>query len=235
MKVLIATPMYGSMCMAGYAASMISLMKKASSIEGLEIDFLYGLNEALITRARNTCANVFLESDFTHLLFIDSDIQFNADQIIQMMLTEEDLVCVIYPKKKIDWKRVREAVLNGMSDENLQAMASSEYLFVPAEEGGTNRQGLIEIERAATGMMMISKTVFNTLADKVPEFLSEGVVIGQNNPKYTKEFFFTSTDPETKVFLHEDFNFCKLWRDAGGKIYGAPWVKLYHIGTQVYG
>lgn len=236
-KVLIATPMYNSQCTAGYTASIVNLFKKYREYPNLDLEFMYGTNEALITYARNMCANIFLKSDATHLLFIDADIQFDPDQVLKMIKTERDFVCGIYPKKKIDWDKVRFHAMQGAKAENLQALAN-EYLFEPSKSMEADKDGLVEISRSGTGMMMISRKVFETLLDKVDYFnlvspVQSNVKFDQNN-KY-KEFFYTSKHPETKIFMNEDFTFCNLWRDNGGKIYGAPWVKLYHIGNHVYG
>jgi len=236
-KVLICTPMYGGNCTAGYAASMIELTKIAAKLDDIEIEFMYGSNEALITRARNMCAAIFLKSDCTHMLFIDSDIEFNPHDIIKMIRTNRDFVCGIYPKKKINWAQVHAAVRNGATIEQLPHYAS-EYLVVQTDNVTETEDGLVELERAATGMMMLSKKVYEELSDKVNTFNLEAA--GSSNIKFEeselyKEYFYTSTDPITKIFLHEDFTFCKLWKDNGGQIYGAPWVKLRHIGNYTFG
>lgn len=229
--------MYNSQCTAGYTASMVELFKKFRDYEDLDIEFMYGVNEALITYARNMCANIFLKSDATHLLFIDADIQFNADQVIKMILTKNDFVCGIYPKKKIDWQKVSHMAMQGARPEHLQGLAN-EYLFEPVFGAVPNEDGLIEISRAGTGMMMIGRTVFEQLSDKVDTFNLVSPV--QSNVSFEvdegyKEFFYTSKDKEKNIFMNEDFTFCSLWKSVGGKIYGAPWVKLNHIGNHIYG
>jgi hypothetical protein len=235
-KVLICTPMYGGICTAGFTSSMIELTKQAAKLDDIEIQFMYGTNEALITRARNMCAAIFLKSECTHMLFIDSDIEFNAHDIIKMIRTNRDLVCGIYPKKNINWTQVHNAVKNGATPEQLPFYAS-EYLVIQTPDKEVTEDGLVEIERAATGMMMISKNVYNTLTDKVKSFNIESPTMSnikfEQNESY-KEYFYTSTD-DNGIFLHEDFSFCKLWKDNGGTIYGAPWVKLRHIGNYTFG
>jgi hypothetical protein len=237
MKVIIATPMYGGFCTSGYTASMIDFMKKYGSNQDIKFEFMYGVGEALVTRARNMCANIFLKSDATHLLFIDSDIQFVPEQLFKMIQTKNDFVCGIYPKKNIQWDQVKDAVKNGISVDQLQT-AGSEFLVIFDTKIPKTSEGLVEIERAGTGCMMISKKVFETLSDKVNSFRIESPV--NSNVKFGqdemyKEYFYTSTDPDTKIFLHEDFTFCKMWKETGGKIYGAPWVQLKHIGNHTYG
>jgi hypothetical protein len=140
-------------------------------------------------------------------------------------------------KKKIDWEKVRVAALHGVQAQLLQSH-SNEYLVVPSANTEPLENGLVEIDRAATGMMLISKTVFETLKDKVNAFnlvapVQSNIQYGQDEKYY--EFFYSQIEPETNLFLNEDFSFCKLWIDNGGKIYGAPWVKLFHVGNHVYG
>ena len=38
-------------------------------------------------------------------------------------------------------------------------------------------------------------------------------------------------DPDTGVYLSEDFSFCKHWRDCGGKIWLDRESKLTHVGS----
>lgn len=235
-KVLIATPMYNSQCTAGYTASMIQLFQICHKYPGIQLDFMYGINEALITYARNICANIFLKSQATHLLFIDADIQFNAEQILKMIGTGREFVCGVYPKKKIDWDKVRHFAMEGHLASNLQGMAN-EYLFESSHSMDPDKDGLVEIDRCGTGMMMIGRNVFETLMDKVDDFnlvspVQSNVAFDQDN-RY-KEFFYTSKN-EQNIFLNEDFTFCNLWKSVGGKIYGAPWVKLHHIGNHTFG
>ena len=45
------------------------------------------------------------------------------------------------------------------------------------------------------------------------------------------DFWKTTVDPESERLLSEDYYFCKLWKEQGGKIYLAPYVKVVHVGT----
>jgi hypothetical protein len=237
MKVLIATPMYGGFCTSGYTASMVNFMKKYGKTEEVEFEFMYGIGEALVTRARNTCVNMFLKSDCTHMIFIDSDIEFRCDDLYKMVLTKRDFVCGIYPKKNIQWPEVQKGVLENIPLDQLQTYAS-EFLVVYDRSIPKTEDDLLEVERAGTGFMMLSRRVFEKLEDEIDTFKTEAPIASNikfGNDEEYKEYFFTSKDPETKIFLHEDFTFCKMWRDTGEKIYAAPWVQLKHIGNHTYG
>ena len=81
-KIFVASPMYGGMCGGQYCKSTADLSALGTRY-GLEISFFYLFNESLITRARNYLVDEFLRStDFTHLLFLDSDIHFNPQDIL---------------------------------------------------------------------------------------------------------------------------------------------------------
>jgi hypothetical protein len=36
-------------------------------------------------------------------------------------------------------------------------------------------------------------------------------------------------EPES-VLLSEDYAFCQIYRDSGGDVYAAPWVRISHAG-----
>ena len=97
-KIFVATPMYGGMCSGQYCKSTADLSKLAQSY-GIEIEFFYLFNESLITRARNYCVDEFLRHErFTHLMFIDSDIGFNPDDILTLAAiadpeSDKQIVC----------------------------------------------------------------------------------------------------------------------------------------------
>ena len=112
-KIFVATPMYGGMCGGQYTKSTADLAKLAMHY-GMEVEFFYLFNESLITRARNYCVDEFLRNEnFTHLMFIDSDIGFNANDVLSLAAlaspdSEYDILCGPYPKKTISWEKIKK-------------------------------------------------------------------------------------------------------------------------------
>jgi len=93
-KLFIATPMYGGQCAGMYARSMMELTNLLTRMNiAHQPYFLF--NESLITRARNYCCDEFMRSDCTHMLFIDSDIGFNANDIIAILAMMEEVTIKI--------------------------------------------------------------------------------------------------------------------------------------------
>ena len=79
-KFFIATPCYGGALTEPYFRSVVKMM---TFFNGHRIPLAFGTiaNESLVTRARNVLLAYFLASDYTHLMFIDADIEFNIEDI----------------------------------------------------------------------------------------------------------------------------------------------------------
>ena len=63
------------------------------------------MKSSLVTQGRNLCVSGFLESNYTHMLFIDSDIYFEATSIIKMIEKDKDIISIPYPLKTMMWDK----------------------------------------------------------------------------------------------------------------------------------
>ena len=228
-KIFIATPMYGGQCYGTYANSMITLVNVLARKNWLGTwSFLY--NESLIQRGRNTLVNQFLKTDYTHLLFVDADMSFFANDIVSMIEQDVGVVSALCPKKYLDWNLIASAAIAGVPPDQLMT-ATADWAYLPFQGIGvldtTNRE-LLEIEAAGTGLILIKREVFEQI--DVPYYTS-------TNGENIKMFFETELDRESGLnnYLSEDYNFCRLYRKTGGKIYLAPWTKVKHTGTLTFG
>ena len=68
------------------------------------------MKSSLVTQGRNLCVSGFLESKFTHMLFIDSDIYFQAESIIKMIERDKDIISIPYPLKTIMWDKAMDRI-----------------------------------------------------------------------------------------------------------------------------
>jgi hypothetical protein len=234
-KLFIATPMYGGLCTGGYTMGILNMAGEFGKA-GVQMYYSYMMNESLITRARNSMAYDFLQSDATHLMFIDADISFNPADIIRMIKADKDVICGLYPKKEINWKTVHEAVQKGVDYTELSNHTGS--FVVNLVKGVSESTGSInspmEIDNGGTGFMLIKRNVFEVLQPTVPKYINDMILVVDKNPKkkIIDEFFATSIDEESdNRLLSEDYHFCKIARKAGFKVYAAPWAQLTHSGT----
>src|SRR5271166_4450889 len=87
-NILIALPCYGSQVFVSHARSMRSLIDIFKQY-GIRHQIVEVTSESLIPRGRNVFANIVVfdkdpaGNDYTHLLFLDVDIGFNAANILQ--------------------------------------------------------------------------------------------------------------------------------------------------------
>lgn len=244
-KLFVAAPMYGGQC-AGLFCRSTNDLSAACVHYGIELRYYYLFNESLITRARNYCVDEFLRSDCTHMMFIDSDIGFNAQDIITMLalMSDEspyDILCGPYPKKCIAWEKIKTAVDKGIADNdpNILEKFVGDYVFNPA--GGQSEIPLgepVEVLESGTGFMMIQRRAFEKYRDAYPEFMYKPDHVRTaafDGSREIMAYFDCIIDPDTKRYLSEDYMFCQYARRAGVKVWLAPWIQLQHVGSYIFG
>jgi hypothetical protein len=244
-KIFIATPMYGGQCHGTYTKAVADLMTMCTKY-GIDARLFFIFNESLITRARNYCADEFLRSDYDYLLFIDSDIHFEAKDVLVMSHfatnnEDMDVVCGPYPKKAISWEKIKVAVDKGYADKNPNTLEEfvGDYVFNPADGMTSFRLDQpVEVKESGTGFMLIKREAFTRMDAKYPELMYKPDHVRSKNFDGEREimaYFDCVIDPVSKRYLSEDYMFCQYARAAGSKIWLLPWIKLKHAGTYIFG
>jgi hypothetical protein len=240
--IMIATPCYGGMIHEPYLRGLTSLVAQMSGA-GLPINLSTVVNESLITRARNELVKHFMMTECTHLMFIDSDIGFTAEDVLRLVSHNKDIVVGAYPLKGLRWanldgvkdiqdpedirRRVIEYVVNFQfaSDEDLQAgrLAVTD--------------GLIEVKDAGTGFMCIKRNVIETMIKEMPELEYQKelrFLMNEKDDGVRWSIFDCEKDPDDGRFLSEDYLFCRRWQRLGGKVWLDPEITLTHMGTYAF-
>lgn len=238
-SLFVATPMYGGRCFGAYVNSMMGLQAEAMR-RGIPMQFALIFNESHIDRARNNLAKTFLATNHTHMMFIDSDIEFEANDVLKLLeladpITDRDVICGFYPKKEISWKNVVAAVKAGYADEDPSVLEYfvGNMVFTPAMVPESSQPRpiaeLAPLHEGGCGFMMIQRHVFERIANAQPEL----IIKNQHELHSFTVFFDAKPDPDANPvphFLTEDYDFCRLVRNCGMKIWLAPWMKLTHHG-----
>ena len=229
-KIFIGTPCYGGQCTKQYAGSLLNFHSQAHK-KGVEMVLDTTENESLITRARNlTVARFMNKDDCSHLLFIDADINFDAQTIFDAIDADEDVVVSPYPKKKINWENGAKAVKEGKTDK-LNRLTSELVVNMKSSAMKIHKDKYVDVLDGATGFMLIKKHVFQQMIDKHPELKCKNDHSANAAIKDYYCLFDCLIDPDSKRYLSEDYAFCRRWQMMGGSIKLNIESTLGHVGT----
>jgi len=247
-KIFVATPMYGGNCHGMYTKSSVELSKLCAHY-GVPVKFFYLFNESLITRARNYCVDEFMRSDYTHLMFIDSDIGFDPNDVLSLaaMMDPDDptcdkhIMCGPYPKKTIAWEKIKVAVDKGFADENPGELERfvGDYVFNPAEGQSSVRiDEPVKVLEGGTGFMMVTKKAFEKFQKAYPDYTYLPDHVRTKHFDGSREIFMyfqALIDEKSRRYLSEDYMFCQWMREAGEATWMCPWMRLLHTGSYTFG
>ena len=239
-KFFIATPCYGGQLTEPYFRSVVKLLTFFNK-HNIPLAFGTIANESLVTRARNVLVAYFLNSDYTHLMFIDADIEFQVEDLLKLYVHDKDVCVGAYPKKGVNWTHIKEGVLMDPSKEhtpNQIASLGSDYAInFKFKDISTKtvqvENGLIQLHDAGTGFMLIKRETILKMIEHYPELKYKNDV--QMGAVDLKDNFYalfdTMIDPKDKRYLSEDYTFCRRWQAMDGEIWLDPSISLNHYGS----
>lgn len=206
-SVLFCTPCYGGMVTAQAMKSAIQL-KEELTLVGLKHDWLLHWNDSLVHRARMEMTASFLETEYTHQMWFDADIEFNPEDFASLWNLNTDIAVGVYAMKRAgeDWFA---AWKDGKLIKDLDQF-----------------DGTIEVDYAGTGFMLIKRHVIEKLTE------IHGTWEGKNGRR-VPAIYMTPIHDDT--LESEDYHFCRIARDAGFKITMEPRIRLKHWGQYAYG
>ncbi|WP_235746516.1 hypothetical protein [Nocardia coffeae] len=179
--------------------------------QGYPVWRLYGASG--IDQVRSQMATDALAAGFEELMWIDADMSFPVEAVMQLRTLDLPISCAVYTKKG-----QRELVVH--LEPGTQRLTFG--------EGG----GLAEIKYGATGFLHTRREIYDEIQQHeqlptcnkhfgrpvVPYFLPMAVPVGE-------DFW----------YLGEDFAFCERARRCGYAIMADTRIRLGHIGRRTYG
>ena len=211
-RLFIAIPAYDFKVTLKLAISLASFSQEALKY-GIEIQIGSICGCSVVSRARNLLVKDFLESNCTDLLFIDADINFDANDVFRLLAWAGD------PKKGIiagvPRTRKTDKVYIARLDQDDQGLTM-------------NGMGLVRAQRVATAFMMVRREVFENLIEKHPEWS----YYDDNSGRHLHAVFDFKVTPTG--YIGEDFLFCDRARELGYEVWIDPTIKLGHMGVQEY-
>mgnify|MGYP003137217715 FL=1 len=236
-KLYVATPVHSDVSIH-YMQSIVRLQAECYK---KNVEFtLDMMKSSLVTQGRNTCVAHFLNTDYTHLLFVDSDILFYPQSIFKMLDKNVEMCSIPYPMKLINWDKVfdKTGVLTSMNELQRNTSGNKFPVKIKDEEHDvTMTDEMIELNYAPTGCMLLQRQVFDKMIQAYPTrtIKQETVIDGKTTTTpHLYNFFDTFYDEEDKRYYGEDFAFSKLWRETGGKCHALITEYITHVGEYQY-
>jgi hypothetical protein len=203
----IGMPCYGGNVSEPTMTSLLRFILMAQQV-GLNWSLDTMVNESLVTRARNNLmAKMMTNQSATHFMFIDADIRFQPESILQMMACDKDVIGGLYPKKALPVNYV----INLKRETKVQG-------------------DIFTVDTMGTGFLLFKRHVYEKLCAAHPETkYVDDVGLGKQFEPTMYSIFDVAID-EKGHYLSEDWLFCRRWSALGGEIWAHGKVLLNHIG-----
>ena len=210
-KLFIGLPAYDFKVSVRMAIALAEFCVKAQA-HGVQIQISNVSGCSVVSRVRNLLAHQVLESDADHMLMVDSDINFQADDVFRLMAFNQEKPIVA----GVGVARKKEKVYfsNLYQDEDNNVLMDV--------------MGLVRVNRVGTGFMMIRRDVLETMRDNHPEWKYHD----QNTGNTMYSFFDFLSTPDG--YVGEDFVFCDRALEHGFTAWVDPTIKLGHMGVMEY-
>lgn len=222
-------PCYGGQVTEAFFTSFLKLQMLCHQL-GIQYSLQTIVNDSLVTRARNTLVAYFLGNPHaTHLMFIDADIRFEPESVLKLVTHEKDVVGGAYPKKSIDWNAIKSASAD-FPAEHLKYVGAEyavNYLKRPSAD-------VEEVKDLATGFLLMKRSVIEKMTKAYGDLQYKNTMI--KDSRFDQNFFalFDTSIDSDKVYLSEDYTFCRRWQKLDGKIFVDRSISLDHIGTYTF-
>jgi precorrin-6B methylase 2 len=206
-RIFIATAAY--QFHANYTHSLAAAMAVLASND-IPVDLCHIAEHCHVDDARNAMVREFMMSEATHLVFIDNDVGFSAENLVKLVMHDPnvDMVAGVYPLKENEEGypvRVRDGI-DLIADEN----------------------GLVEVDGLPTGFLRISRNCLEKMIEKYGDRKFYGR--GQSTDDLPHYILFERTF-ENMTRFSGDYAFCEKWKALGGKMYVDPEMHFSHSGT----
>src|SRR4051794_23273184 len=100
LKILIATPTADGRTPIGYVQSIVRAVAVLERGE-VETSFVAPRHYDIVQQ-RNTIASHFLETDCSHIWFVDSDMMFEPDIALKLLSFRQPLIGVAYMRRELN-------------------------------------------------------------------------------------------------------------------------------------
>ena len=217
-SILVGTPCFGAQVSCNFTRSLLETFAIFRNFD-IEHDICFIPNQ-IVTRARNIIANEFLDTEYTHLFFIDADIHWNPYDALRLLNHQKDVTIGLYANKGYNFDE------DNFNMDSLYKSINYSSVFNPEMKvGDISENFLTTVKYGATGFMIINREVFDKIKKNAKSYMDK-------DKKIIYDYFpCCVVDNE---YLTEDYCFCKQWEDIGGDVYADLQLNIRHEGWHSY-
>ena len=215
MSILIGLPCYGGVVSDKTTNALFKLGKQFVR-NNIDHGILTLANESLISRGRSRIANFFINNtEFEYLFFLDSDVGFDADDVLKLLNYNKEMVCGAYPMKTIPLK----------------------WNFTITEP--RQREGdLVAIDKIGIGFSLIHRNVFIRIAKQYPDLkyipTNESTTHNPTEQEFNNSYHYFHEMRQGDIYLPEDLSFFTRARNVGMQAWMDTSINLCHVGSHVF-
>ena len=158
-RAFVATPAYDGRVLTDYAVS-ISESSLLAPLFGIHVTCSIMGNGAFIDIARNTFVKLFLESDCSHLFFIDADLKWEARAFISLLQANLPICAGVYPKRQSP----EEFPVRFITKNDIPWVTKS-----GDPDSGPADSGWVQCERVPGGFLCIRRDVIEMMVANSPQ------------------------------------------------------------------
>lgn len=176
-------------------------------------------NNMMSAMVRNWMVAKFLETDYSHLAFIDWDVHFPTGTLVRLMERDVDICGAAYPFRSdpVDFPMAW-----------MGAPGSSVYSVNPKTDE-PDKNGLIEVSGIPTGCLVIRRECLEKIIQLHPE-----LEYFEPSLPDKKAYSLFEWVRKEKMIYTEDFAFCYLARECGFRVWLDPDIDMMHIGPKQF-
>ena len=174
-----------------------------------------------IAELRNMVFTIWYDTmpNSSHLLFVDADMGFGPDLVLDMLLFDEPLVGAVYPQRKLPLSWAGSGTGQPVTE---------------------RRGNFMLVEGIGFGCTLIRRDLGNVMLEKMPELIDTRLNLhpagdtlrsaGANRMIRA----FEKLDIPERGLISEDLSFCIRWQQCGGKTWASIGHKISHVGPFDY-
>jgi hypothetical protein len=156
----------------------------------------------------------------THILFIDADIGFSPDLVLDMLMFNEPVVGAIYAQRKLPLS----------------------WAGSGTGEATTERRGnFMKVEGVPMGCALIRRDAVTAMLEKFPDMVDTRLKLHPCHDLLKQTGVnrliraFDKVDLPERGLVSEDLSFCLRWNACGGTVWSAIGHRISHVGPHDFG